>query len=251
MNDPVGASRAFYSLNGRSLPFVIDTGAPCCLIRREILAKNVKIDASERIPIRGIGGGIYTLGTTVLIISLHGLKFLCKFQVVDGLKLTSINGILGNEFMIKYGASIDFELNRQGQVTTTLRNTPSDAMLIPARSEIITYIETNVENDHVVFPKEIANDVFIASSIVRPKDGKIPVRILNTREENVHVHKLQPMMKPLYEFLLLEKTDFVTEGREELLLKSVNLNHLKGDERLSIKQICKKFADIFYYPEIN
>lgn len=98
------------------------------------------------------------------------------------------------------------------------------------------------------FPNEIAKDVFVASTIVRPKNGTIPVRILNTREEVVQIKQFKPVMKPLSEFLLLQKTDFETNGREKLLQENIDLKHLKGAERSNIEQICRKFSDIFLLP---
>lgn len=257
MNNPVTASRANFRLHGydTSIPFVIDTGASCCIIKREVLPNYVKIDTNEQLPINGIGGGVYAIGTVTLIISLKRIKFSCRFHVVDGLKLLSTEGILGNDFLMKYGAYIDFESstlslgNTQGRVSTVLQNT-SKMISIPSRSEFITFVSTNVEDDYVIFPREIAKDVFIASTIVRPKNGKIPVRILNIREEVVNIKQFTPLMKPLSEFNLLEKTEFESNPseREKLLFENLNLEHLKGREKVSVEQICRKFSDLFLLP---
>lgn len=161
---------------------------------------------------------------------------------------------MGNYFLIKYGARIDFELNKlslenvQGRTSTYLRNTASEMFSVPSRSEYIAHIGINVQGDYVFFPNEIVKDVFVASTIVRPKNGTIPVRILNTREEVVQIKQFKPVMKPLSEFLLLQKTDFETNGREKLLQENIDLKHLKEAERSSIEQICRKFSDIFLLP---
>lgn len=140
-----------------------------------------------------------------------------------------MNGILGNDFLIKYGARIDFEAstltleNVQERTKTYLKNTSSEILSVPPRSEYITFIKTDVcsEHDYVILPNEIAKNVFIAATIVRSKKGKIPVRILNTREENVSIKQFKPVMKPLSEFLMLEKTDFDINGSQKLLLESI------------------------------
>lgn len=261
MNNPIVASRACFRLNANNklIEFVIDTGASCCLINKVLLPDNVKINTLERLPINGIGGGITSIGTTFLILTVNNMKFLCKFHVINGGNddfSTSVNGILGNDFLIKYGARIDFELNKlslgtvQGRTSIYLRNTASEILSIPSRSEYIAHIGTDVQGDYVIIPNEIANGVFIASTIVRPKKGKIPVRILNTREEMVNIKQFTPLMKPLSEFNLLEKTesDDSESEREKLLFENLDLKHLKGNEKASVENICRKFSDLFLLP---
>lgn len=256
MNNSVVASRANFTLNSNNqqIQFIIDTGASCCIIRKDLLPNNAKLNVTETLPITGIGGGIRTIGTTFLIIMLNNLKFLCKFHVVNANEVSNFEGILGNDFLIKYEAHINFETNTltlnnvYGITSTYLKNNSREVISVPPRSEFIAYINTSIKDDYVVFPNEIAKDIFVASTIVRPKNGKIPVRILNTRETTVTITEFEPFMKPLSEFYMLEKTESQTKDREKLLLENVNLDHLKGEDKIRIEQICKKFSDIFLLP---
>lgn len=53
---------------------------------------------------------------------------------------------------------------------------------VPARCEKIMWIDHNGSEDCVVLPQEVCNGVFIGGAVVRPRKGKIPVKVLNINE---------------------------------------------------------------------
>lgn len=85
--------------------------------------------------------------------------------------------------------------------------------------------------------------------IVRPVNGKIPVRILNTREEDVSLNKFHIESSKLcdYSICCFDKPG-VNADRVKQLFSKLNLSYLTEKEQTEIENICAKYSDVFYLP---
>lgn len=209
--------------------------------------------------VNGIGGKIQSSGYTLL--DLYGPKsgkIQIKFHIFKDLPIV-VDGILGLDFMCRYGANIDLHKNLltlqlDDQVyISPIYDKPdySNSLLIPARSESIhyVYLTTDVETDCFVSAREVEKDVFLAGTIVRPKNKKVPIKILNTRDTEVKLDNFILDVELLNDYNIFTFSQCnSTLRRADTLLPLLELKHLNDEEKESIKKICTKYSDIFFLP---
>jgi len=197
------------------------------------------------------------------------------FYVAEDLPI-GVDGFLGAEFLKTYNAKIDYEHNtirfKTGRMCKTTNtenfalftsrcdeeNQPelifpvsakdnSYSFVAPARCEIFKKILTNLNTDCVIRKQEVANGVFVAETIVRPRNGEIFVKILNTRNEEVKISNFRPIVEEAqnYEICCFSHQ----KGDSERTIKLMNilkLEDLNIENKNSIQSICQKYADVFY-----
>ena len=119
---------------------------------------------------------------------------------------------------------------------------------IPARCEIIKYINVdNLSGDVIILPEEICEGIFVASAVASPKLNKIPIKILNVREDDVDIKNFRPKIKPLSDYKICAfESSRKTVDRVDKILDLLQLDHLEQSEKFSIQKICSKFSDVFY-----
>lgn len=215
----------------------------------------------NRIVINGVGGQIRAKGSVDLtIFSRSGIQFQHNFYVFDSLPCKA-SGILGLDFLTRYGANINIKtciltLSDNGieyafPLLDTCNLECPEFLTIPPRCESIHYIEINssVKDDCVISAREIGEHLFLASAIVKPKNGRVPIKILNTSEKTIQLPIFNPIINLLseYDIYNLPKTKSSSD-RAKILLNLLDLKHLNLEEKSSIESICKKYSDIFHLP---
>lgn len=120
---------------------------------------------------------------------------------------------------------------------------------LPARCESVHFIDTYLENDCVIAAQQLCEGVFVANTLSRPNNGKVAVRILNTRETDVNLNYLQLTTCSLDDYFICQfEKPKINSDRVKLLFSLLNLKHLNDEEQKSIENICAKFPDIFHLP---
>lgn len=187
-----------YYTNGKRLILLLDTGASISIIKEEALRVN------------GTGGKIYYSGYVILDLNVSETEmFQNKCHIFKSLPII-VDGILGLDFMSRYKANIDLDKNllmlqiREKYCNLPIYDKPdySNTLLIPPRSETIHYIylNTEVKGDCFVSARELEKNVYLAGTIyysiifrpnyrVRPKNKRVPIKILNIRDEAVSLKK--------------------------------------------------------------
>lgn len=191
-----------------------------------------------------------------LELELNGNTEVCHdFLLIDSFD-DDFNGVLGSDFFMHYSTKIDFEkfifsfwINNE-KICIPMRSKHEQIVSIPARCEIIKYFDIRTNEDCIILPEEISEGVFVASAAARPKLNKIPVRILNVRENDVLLKNFTPETRSLseYEFCSFSTTD-KTVDRIDAILGMLKLDHLQKTEKYSIQKICSKYSDVFYLDE--
>lgn len=247
----------FY-ISGRKFILLLDTGASISVIKEEVLPKSCQI-FHDQLEVNGIGGKIESIGFVPL--ELHTStadKFQNKFYIFKNLPIV-VDGILGIDFLAKYKANIDLGKNllklqaEDKHCTLPIHNKleNSNSLVIPPRSETIHYIylDKDVKDDCFVSAREIEKDVFLAGAIARPTNNRIPIKILNTGEEEVRLDNFEIKVEPLNNYNIFKFSTCESNAkRAETLLSLVNLQNLNKEERDSIEKICAKYSDIFFLP---
>lgn len=255
-NEVIFASSNSYSINlygqnNYSYSLLIDTGASISAIKyKHVLEQNIPIH-KQNISVIGIGGKVQSIGYVYLNFFCRNQVLAHKFYVFDSLPCKT-SGIIGHDFLNKYKSVLNFGnkslllWNNNVNMTIPL-NFIQKSITIPARSESIHFINTLETEESVICTSELKEGIFIASALVTPVNGTIPIRILNTTDKDLILDKINPIIQKAndYNICLFEKTN-KNANRVKKLFSALNLNHLNKDEQASIEKICAKYSDIFY-----
>lgn len=233
--------------------WLIDTGATISALKyKYALDHNLPI-YKDNIIINGIGGKIQPIGYTYLHLNNGNNFFIHRFYLFETLPCQSV-GIIGQDFLDKYKGLIDFRNNvltlwtdRNKECRMQLLRHKKRTWEISPRCESIHYIETNFEEDCVICSEELGEGIYLASSVVTPLNGFIPVKILNTTENTVTLTNITPTIHKLSEYTMcaFDKVD-KNAHRIKKLFSLLNLKHLNKEEKVSIENLCAKYPDIFH-----
>lgn len=237
------------------MKFLLDSGASISVIFLDYVDKQ-KINKNDRIKINGVSGSTTTFGSTELTFKVNGCKISHTFFILDSFDY-NVQGILGADFFDAYSAILNYEtfsmsinLNNE-KINIPMESEKNNTIVIPSRCEIIKYFNVGHNKECVVLPNEIGNGVLIASVIVRPKNGEIPVKILNSREEEVTIKNFRPETVDLDTFDVVQFTgnNISSVKRVDEVLGLVNYKNMNREEQSAIEHIIAKFADVFYLPK--
>lgn len=237
---------------------LIDTGASVSAIKYECVQRLRVPYHKESVTIKGIGGEIFTEGFVYLTLNYNNTSFLHKFLIFKNLPCQT-DGILGQDFLNNYKAILNFELNtliltdENNEVTTLpfdyIIPSGNTYLTIPARCESLHYIDSQITGDCVIDSQELCEGVYLANSITKPNNGKMVIRILNTRETDVVLNYFQVKTSPLNEYFICQfEKPKINADRVKTLFSLLNLKNLNVEEQKSIENICAKFPDIFHLP---
>lgn len=218
--------------------FIIDSGASCSIISSDLVPKNVKIDSEKTIKITGINGKSHSLGTIQTIIKYGDYAFKTLLHVANNLP-ASVPALLGTDFLRYYGANINMQnmtlelWQEHSNIIIPFENSPYSTLTIPARTEILTCIPTSLTEECVILNKQISPFVFVANSIATPKDGKIPIRIVNVANKPVCIKSLNVETKNLKDYNIIGKIESPQHDAKRCsqLLEELNLKHLASKDK--------------------
>lgn len=243
--------RMRYGMN--ELKFLIDTGASISLIFASCLESNEYINNRDKIKIKGIAGTKETIGSCNLTLDLGKELLTHKFHTVHDFDL-EFNGVLGSDFFEKYLVNINYEkylftfCKNQNSYFIPLESKFNVFTTIPARCEVIKYFECDeCVHECVVCTEEVTEGVFVASSVVKPYERMIPVRILNVNDREVQLKNFRPKIDKLSNFYFCKfNKNMNSVDRVDNVLNQVNIKNLTTEEKTSIEKICAKYADVFH-----
>lgn len=99
------------SISDQILELTVDTGAQISILKPNKLHGNTKVAVHEKIKIIGIAKTAFltSIGKVNSSIYINEIGFKHDFQIInDNFNLVT-DGIIGNDFLIKYGANIDYK----------------------------------------------------------------------------------------------------------------------------------------------
>lgn len=249
-----------FALNKQEYTWLIDTGASISAIKSKHLEEQNIAFHIQKSCISGIGGSIEAKGYVWITLEAAGIYFRHKFFVFDVLPCKTA-GIIGCDFLEQFRAVLDYSsstMSLLGSGNTNIalpvqrinhHGNEQRRYTIPPRSENIYYVDTNMDEDCIISTKEIQDGIYIANTIVRPENKKVPVQILNTTEKELTLDLLEPEIRRLSDYHICQFDKKVNNAdRVKRLLKEINLDHLSDKEQRSIENLCAKFADVFYLP---
>lgn len=247
-----------FSVDGTKYRWLVDTGASMSVVKYDTVVHwNIPIHP-ENISINGIGGKIVTEGYVYITLTHKGMEFIHKFYVLKFLP-SNTNGIIGQDFLVKHNCIINFESNnltlnyddcQKVSLPLIMGSLGNNTFLkIPPRCEKIFYIQTVLTDTCVILPQQLGDGVFMAGSISNPINGKLPIQVLNTRENEVGLSYFNPQVEMVSEYTVCSFEESKVDGaRVRKMFSRLNLSHLNNEAKISIENICAKFSDVFHLP---
>lgn len=247
----------YFNIGDQKRSWLIDTGASISAVRYDVIRYLQIPFQIESLYINGIGGKVESKGYVYLYLNYCSHIFKQKFYIFDSLPCKT-DGILGQDFLSSYGALLDYELNTMKLLSQSgehvslpieMKSESNSFLTIPSRCESIFFINTNRSDDFVLQTRELCNGVYLAGAIVRPTRGKIPVKILNTREVDVKLNKFHIETSELYDYNICTfDRPQINSARIKKLFAELKLNYLNKEEQISVENICAKYPDVFHLP---
>lgn len=242
-------------LRNKDLNLLIDSGAALCVLKYECLSQHLELQNKlvvDRVVINGVSGFLESIGYINLDIVIDNVVFTQKFHVFENLSCTA-DGILGDDFCRKYKAILDYKngtlsLENRGQCVVV--QVQGNSITIPPRCEVIKHIPTTIGGDCVILAKEIHKGVFTAGVISQPKNGVIPVRILNTNDSSITIDssKLDILNLNYFDVCNFDQNKISTDRVKKLFNLLELHSYLNEEEQKSIENVCAKYADVFQLP---
>lgn len=243
-----------YLNNNIPLSWLLDTGASLSAIKYKHVVEHQIPIHSDKIIINGIGGKVQARGYVCLQLSINGFSISHKFYVFDTLPCKA-NGILGQDFFSKHNAVLNFNDNTlsfysdelQNLTLRLLNNKRNNFLTLPARSESVHFVNIAFDEECVVCSKEISEGIFVASSLVSPSNGKIPIRILNATDKDLTLKELNLSIEKAkdYNICSFDKNSS-NANRVKHLFSKLKSDHLNKEERINLEKLCAKYSDVFY-----
>ena len=233
--------------------WLVDTGASLSAVKYDtLLQHNIPYQIGQ-VRINGVCGELCSVGFVDLRLTIRNQEFVNRFHVFKDLCCAS-DGILGLDFLRKYKGKVNLELNTLSLINNKveislplqLGQAQNKYIHLAKRCESLHFVPTHYKEECVVLPAELCEGVFLAGCITKPINGKMPIQILNTREEDINLSFFSQHVEKLsdYKVLYFDKPT-VNSDRVKRLFKELKLNYLNKEEQLEIEKICAKFSDIF------
>lgn len=100
--------------------------------------------------------------------------------------------------------------------------------------------------------KQLEKNTFLAAAIVKPTNGRIPIKILNSSEENVTLPMFDLELEPLQDYEICKSSTQSNVDRVKGLLETLNLTYdsTQMNKKLSSKSAPSTLT-FFIVREIN
>lgn len=238
-------------INGCERKLLIDNGATVSVLKSYCLLAE-RVDARNKTRITGVCGSMTSQGSATVEFLVGSERVAHRFIILEHLE-TQLDGILGVDFLKSRFACIDYFhrffsfSNNNHLIKISLTGRVNTCISIPARCEQVVFCNVTETDECVIENEMISEGVLTASTIVRPQNGKVPVRILNTRDERVELINFVPNTHKLrnYELRGLAEPKLTSEKARKII-DVIELKHLRGEEFDSVYRICLKYFDVFH-----
>ena len=222
---------------------MIDTGADLSVIKEEAVSPDTQIFTDVSYNLIGITEGSLT---TIGYIKTKILDKVAEIHVVKTLP-TAQEGILGSDFFHDSGAIIDYP--RQGiMIGNELLPFKNVETKIPARMRY--QIPIKIQNPGLktgYVPKlDIHPKILMGNAIVTNDDGIGYLYAINTSSNDIQIEIPSVEIEP-YEEVKFEG-EIASPDHVKQVLELLRLNHLNPEERASIENLIKQYADRFHLP---
>lgn len=238
--------------------FLIDTGADISIIKKQFIKGQTVCFPNRKCKIKGITHQIITTKAECLakIRLSPNVTINHIIHIVDDNFPIEQTGILGSDFLDKHKCTLDYSkellIIPHIQGDQRLKLSSENNQIIPARTEKVITIPTNIDTDSdcIVFAKEIQPGVRISNSIVKPTNKLIALSVINSNEYPIKINQGNFDLHKIEHFDIFQMNTWnnIIEDRINTLVTQIKLENMNKEERTSIIGLCKEFNDIFHIP---
>ena len=276
---PTGGFQVEGLVNGSAIPFLVDTGAAVTLMRKDAWDRvntrkqetNLEPWAEQQL-VSVDGTPLQVYGQATVDLAINGKVYQAGVVVVSPL---TTEAILGLDFMRQYNVSIDLgnaelDIGKSGPIPIKQPDLAKSvagigrvclekSIKLPPFSEqvVMAHVEgLPLEGPCIVEEKPgKALSCSVARALVEPRNGKVPVRLLNPKpemvvlSENVQVGTIESVDMPTQEIIANTST---TRGKanskgDEFLWKIVEASgtELDTEKKEQFFVLLAEYADVF------
>ncbi|KAI4475621.1 hypothetical protein M0802_015092 [Mischocyttarus mexicanus] len=230
---------------------LIDTGSQLNLIKEHLLTPGTTITEPYNLPLQGIGEGtVRTLGTVTLeIFSRTAL-----FHIVPRSMPTPGDGILGDEFFMNTGVTIDYIKQHIHFQDIYVPFYDGESVVIGAKEtrqiEIMILnpeVKEGILNRHESMP-----GLYIEKTIVRHEEGRVVVKVVNETDKEIvikvptlAISPLEEGVTPVVRNLEDGKATSGVDSRTKILTTEDNLSdNVEIEESVLTRPVGKATSDV-------
>lgn len=243
---------------------LLDTGSRITLIKKSCVMDDTICYIDQKIELKGISEDtVPTYGICYSNLDLSGSVVNHPIHLVKDDFPIIYDGILGQDFILKYKVNLDFHKNVLSFVHNekeivwkinpnppqTLDITEINNIILKPRSESIQKIKINQLGESLCLSQEIAEGVFMGNCLINPTDdGHCNVAVINNNDFEVTINDPKLIIESLnsYNIYQLQDRYALTTDRLSRLSKAIRTDHMNREQLDSILDICKNYHDIFY-----
>lgn len=175
---------------------IVDTGADVSIIKENTLKYDTDIYVNQNCIINGVTDGkLQTIGCTYTNVILNNFKIPHTFQAATKDFPIFADGILGRDFLVKYGWNIclrtwllTFEYNNE-KLEIPIQDKYEENFIIPPRCQIKKQIKLiKVTEESVILSKEIKSGVFYSNALVGPEKQYVNIMNVNDNYEKISLN---------------------------------------------------------------
>lgn len=250
--------------------FLLDTGADVSLLKSSKLKKGTYCYYDNKLSLKGIDTETHSLTTLCYCyadINVNGTRYKQIFHIVEDNFPINCDGIIGNDFLKRVNAKIDYEsdvLNINNDIvmlthvqvpmTQHVNTHNQNVFTIKPRCETIIPIEIlNPEmKEGIVDDVTILEGVYLCPSIVTVNSRSIALTsLLNTTDKSVKISKIQVTLTPIARdtnsnIECYSQSTNANSDRLNKITKALRTDHLNTEERESLISICHEFNNVFH-----
>ncbi|KAI4472232.1 hypothetical protein M0802_017030 [Mischocyttarus mexicanus] len=230
---------------------LIDTGSQLNLIKEHLLTPGTTITEPYNLPLQGIGEGtVRTLGTVTLeIFSRTAL-----FHIVPRSMPTPGDGILGDEFFMNTGVTIDYIKQHIHFQDIYVPFYDGESVVIGAKEtrQIEIMILNSEVKEGILNRHESMPGLYIEKTIVRHEEGRVVVKVVNETDKEIvikvptlAISPLEEGVTPVVRNLEDGKATSGVDSRTKILTMEDNLSdNVEIEESVLTRPVGKATSDV-------
>lgn len=243
------------SANHQNSSFLVDTQADISIYRFSSISNDISIDKSNVVKIKGItNDSILSMGTACIKLYLGDDLINHEFHIVPDSFNIETDGIIGKDFLSTYHCKINyanmtFTINPEhnANVLKIQGGPDSKSIMVPPRSEVFRLFDVDTSEDCVVDNLEIIPGVFIAGTIISPRNAI--VRVLNTTNSAQIIPKKLRNAEPLSNFNVYQPDQVSRNTNRFYELEKIMAKSIPSQFYYATTDLLSRYTDVFALPK--
>ena len=232
------------------MEFLVDTGATICTLEEGMIPE-INVNNKERRQVKGVGGKISTRGVITLGLKIGQALLHQRFHILPKGQGIPKKGIIGLDLLMATQAVIDLQkealrcrIAGREQEIPFKKTAGGVTLKIPPRCQMNCRLPVKTKGKVVIEPQQLSETVFLARTLTEAVEGQAMCLVINTGQEEVILRNCTVDATGVGR-KETRQTRQCTERRWEKIQKELRIGHLPTGEQRLIKELCRKYHQIF------